>query len=104
MKNFRHPAIIALIQALGLSAYIGLVASLMQGLDKVMPPLGSPALGISFVLMLFVLSALVSGSILLGYPLFLAKDGKVKQAMQIVGYSMLWIFVIMLLGLMSFAL
>jgi len=101
MKNQQHPAVIGLLESLGLTAYIGLVAVLMQQLDKIVAPYGSVYVGITFVLMLFVLSALVSGSIILGYPILLAKDGKIKMGMQIVGYSMLWMFVIMLLGLLS---
>lgn len=93
---------IALIQALGLSAYVGIVASLMYRLGDLLPNrFLSPVLGISFMLLLFVLSALVCGSIILGYPLFLVKEGKIKTAMQIVGFSMLWIFVIMSLGILS---
>ncbi len=101
MNNERHPAVIALIQALGLSAYIALVASLMYRIGDLMPTPNSPILGISFMLMLFVLSALVCGSIMLGYPLLLAKEGKIKKAIEIVGFSMIWIFVIMLLGILS---
>ncbi len=101
MNNDKHPAVIALIQALGLSAYIALVASLMYRIGDLMPTPNSPILGISFMLMLFVLSALVCGSIMLGYPLLLAKEGKIKKAIEIVGFSMIWIFVIMLLGILS---
>lgn len=44
-------------------------------------------------LLIFVVSALISGSIVLGYPLFLFTKGEKKMAAKIVGFTIAWLIV-----------
>ena len=48
------------------------------------------------VLMLFVLSAAVTGSLVLGRPILMYLDGKKKEALQFFDYTVGWLFVLTL--------
>jgi len=44
-------------------------------------------------LMLFVVSALITGALLLGKPLMMYLDGKKKEAVKLFGFNVLWIVI-----------
>jgi hypothetical protein len=74
-------------------AYVSLVAAIMNN--------GSRWFGVKdtfltpvAVLMLFVLSATVTGTLVLGRPILLYLDGKKKEALQFFGYTVGWLFLI----------
>ena len=46
------------------------------------------------VLMLFVLSAAITASLVLGRPLLMFLDGKKKEALQFFGYTVGWLFIV----------
>ena len=46
------------------------------------------------MLMLFVLSAAIVGSLVLGRPAWLYFDGQKKEALQFLGYTILWLFIL----------
>ena len=89
----------AFFQALGLALYVGLFAVFAIRI----PPwfeknqATHPALGIILFLLAFVISAVISGSIILGYPIFLFFEGKRKDALKIVVWSVVWL--LLLLGI-----
>ena len=57
----------------------------------------------AFFLMAFVISALMTGSMVLAYPLWLLSRGKAKDAIIIVTWSAIWLIVfIFLLFIISF--
>ncbi|EQB63152.1 MAG: hypothetical protein RBG1_1C00001G0731 [candidate division Zixibacteria bacterium RBG-1] len=94
-----YPKSIAFFQALGLALYVGLFAFLAI---HIVPwfennPATHPALGIILFLLAFVISAVISGSIILGYPIFLFFEGKRKDALKIVLWSVVWL--LLLLGI-----
>ena len=66
----------------------------------VAPPV--PFVNIIVVLLVFVFSALVSGGIILGYPLFLAMGGDRRSAIRILSWSIFWI-ALLLLAVLSVA-
>ncbi len=87
------PKILAFFQALGLALYVGLFAIFAIHV----PPwfeknqATHPALGIILFLLAFVISAVISGSIILGYPIFLFFEGRRKDALKIVLWSVVWL-------------
>lgn len=90
------PLLVSLLQAIGLILYVLLVATIIQN-----GPPGfavNPVFGIATFLTLFVLSALISASIILGYPLLLFLDGKRKLAVSIVIGSAAWLLLFFLSG------
>ncbi len=81
---------IALFESAGLTLYISFVAKFLenggrwfQGLD--------PAWGITFFLLTFVSSAVISALLVLGYPIFLFFEGKRKIAIELVLWSAVWL-------------
>lgn len=84
-------ALIAFLQALGVAVYCGLVALIFwRGEDWF--GTASNFLSPTFILMLFVTSALVSALLVLGYPfiLFWEKD-QPTQALKLVGFTTAWL-------------
>lgn len=91
------PRVIGLIQASGLALYVGLFAALIQQIQNWFPPTGvqlPPGMGIVLFLLAFVISALICGSLILGYPILLFSSGKHREAVKIVLWSLLWLVAI----------
>ncbi len=85
----------ASIHAILMAAYVALVATFMTfgerifggGDDTFFVPLA--------MLLLFVFSAAVSGALILGRPILWYLDGKKREAVQLFGYTLGCIFVIL---------
>ena len=86
-----------LVHSLGhavlVAAYVAAVASIMNHgsawfgqKDTAWTPVA--------VLMLFVLSAAVTGSLVLGRPVLMYLDGRKKEALEFFGYTVGWMFVL----------
>ena len=84
----------ALLDALLLFLYVLGIGWLMSNGNRVLP-VSDPLLGSAFFLMLFVLSALISGLLILGRPLAMYLGGAKKEAAMLLGLTVLWMFVIM---------
>lgn len=81
---------IGLLQAAGLTLYITSVAKLFQYGGAFFGSLDTVKAA-TFFLLLFVVSALISALLILGYPLFLFFGRKRKEALEIVSWSTLWL-------------
>ena len=92
MKSF---LIVGLLQAVGLAAYCMLVAAFMQALVGAFPR-GPSILGVTLLLLLFVFSAVISGSIVLGYPASLVLRGSIREAVYTVVATVGWTAVLLL--------
>ncbi len=94
--------IYALGCALGEAGYILLVALLIRNANKIFG--SNPGiLGIIAFLLLFVLSAAVSGALILGKPFLLYLEGKKKEALELFGFTLGWIIIFMIILLASVA-
>lgn len=92
IKMKHNPKAIAFAQAVGLTAYVALVALFMQNAQNWFgPQKESPILGPMVFLLVFVVSALISASLMLGYPAILFFKGKRKTALKIVLQSAGWL-------------
>lgn len=80
----------AFVNALGTLAYIMVVATIMQNGDRLFGEMDNFLGPIAFLL-LFVLSAIVVGSLVLGKPLTLYLDGKKKEAVQLFLSTATWL-------------
>jgi hypothetical protein len=99
MKN--SPQTIGALQAIGLVVYIILFATMVTTVLSD-PPIEhkNPLLGMSLFLLLFITSALICGSIALGYPIKLFfVENKRSEAMHIVGWTIAWLIAFALLFL-----
>jgi len=85
---------IGLCQALFVTVYCGLVALLFNYLTKAIPS-GPGFFGFFFMLILLVFSAAVTGSVVFGYPVYLAlAKNKIKEALTILAFTLLYSLVI----------
>ncbi len=96
------PKTIGFLQALGLGAYIALIALAINFLSQYAPEQDNKILAPITFLLAFVISALISSALILGYPVILFFDGKKSEAIKIVVWSAIWL--VILLGIMVFGL
>lgn len=89
----------AFLLALGEGIYIALVATLMFTVGKLFGDKPDPAIvaPIAFLLLL-VISAAISGALILGKPLMLYLDGKKKEALQLFGFTLAWLVVFLIVA------
>lgn len=79
--------------------YIALVAILMNNGDKIFGKADTVFSVVAFLL-LFTLSALIMGVLLVGKPLMLFLDGKKKDAIYMVAASAGWMLLYLILALL----
>jgi hypothetical protein len=100
------PQIVGFIQAASLTLYVDLFAAIVQQAQNWFLFHGvqsSPTTSIVLFLLAFVISALICGSLILGYPLLLFSSGKHHEAIKTVLWSLLWLVAIALcIALISF--
>ncbi len=83
----------AFINSIGTGIYIALVAFLMTNGERLFGQNGGVLGGIG-ILLLFTLSAIVVGSLVLGKPLMLYLDGSKKEAVKLLLLTILILAVI----------
>ncbi len=86
----------AFINSIGTVAYISLVASFMFFIQDAIPKEDTIFVMIS-MLLLFVCSAAITGFLVFGKPIMLYIDGKKKEAVRLMGYTLLIILLITLI-------
>jgi hypothetical protein len=86
----------ALIDAIGTVAYVVLVASFMFSLQGLSPK-EDTIFVIASMLLLFVCSAAITGFLVFGKPIMLYIDGKKKEAVSLLVYTIGILFLITLI-------
>jgi hypothetical protein len=93
------PTVIALLEALGLTAYITLFVVVVNTAPRPEDVFDrNPILGMATFLLAFVTSALICGSIVLGYPSYLLFNGEKEKALKIVAWSAAWLVVFLVIA------
>jgi len=84
---------IGLLQAVGVAGYCFLISGFFQLMEKlaIEPPVFLTA---AFMLMLVVFSVAVVGSIVFGYPAYLALNQKIKQALFVIAFNLIYLLCI----------
>ena len=77
--------------ALGAAAYVSLVAWLLANAEVIFGRMAGILAPITFLL-LFVVSAAVTGSLVLGKPLMMYLDGEKKDAVKQLAVTIAWLF------------
>lgn len=92
----------AFTNSVGVLVYCGLVACLMTYGNRFFGQINGP-FGIAAFLLLFVLSAAVVGSLVLGRPIILYLDGKKKESLVLFFYTVgiLFVFTAVILGIFA---
>ena len=85
--------------ALGEGIYITLVALLMFTIEKLFGAKPDPVIIAPIaLLLLFVISASVSGALILGKPVMLYLDGQKKEAVQLFGLTLAWLVLFLIIA------
>jgi hypothetical protein len=93
MKNLKF---ISLLNALATVAYIAFVALVMKNGEMIFGNM-SNFLGPIAFLMLFVLSATITSSLVLGGPILMYLDNRKSEAVKLFIYTVSWFFLIMVI-------
>jgi hypothetical protein len=88
--------------ALGEGAYIALVAFFMRNINKILGQ-GPEFLAMVAFLVLFVLSAAISGALILGKPALLYFENKKKEALELFCLILGWMFIFLIILLLVLA-
>lgn len=94
-------SIIGFFQALGLVLYCAAVGFLMISGEVWFGPMVG-ILGFVLFLLLFVVSALISAGIVLGYPAWLFLQKRISQAIDLVIWTVFWLLAILLTLILGF--
>ncbi len=96
MKN--SPKLIGLFQAIGVAAYIGLFAIIAQFIQTSgIHLINNQALSIILPLLIFVISALICGSIVLLHPIRLFFADQRKEAFETVFWCIIWLILLLII-------
>lgn len=88
-----------LLSAIGQVAYISMVASFMMFAENFFPVVKSEIYMAALMLTLFVFSAVMSGLIVLGYPVYIGMKGDIKKALVLIGWTSFFLFAFFVMGL-----
>jgi hypothetical protein len=83
----------ALVNTLGVLVYVGIVATVMNNAERIFGKMDSVIGAVGF-LMLFVLSAGVVGSLIVGKPIFMYLDGKKKEAISLLAWTLAFLAIV----------
>ncbi len=87
-KKSPDPSIIGLAQSLGVTIYSILIGGFFLLMERIAAKPGF--IGIVLMLVLFVFSAAVTGSMVFGYPVYLALNKKAREAIKVLVYTLLY--------------
>jgi len=99
MKNSKL-FLYGLTHALSTAIYIGLVAFLMQNAEKIFGKMNNLMGPVAFLL-IFVLSAAVTGALVLGKPVLMYLDNQKKEALKLFFYTLGWLLIITVIILIT---
>jgi hypothetical protein len=84
------------LQALGVALYILGITTIMANVNKILGPKDTFLTPI-IVLLLFVLSAAITGTLTLGRPVLMYLDNKKTEAIKLFIFTLGWMFIILVL-------
>lgn len=90
--------LLGILHSVGVFLYVALVVWFMNSAGKFIGPTNEMLAGMT-MLMIFILSALITSSLVLGRPILYYLDGKKKQALKLLFYTTASLFVWLLLAI-----
>jgi heme O synthase-like polyprenyltransferase len=88
----------SLRNALGTGVYVAIVALIIYNAEKIFGTMRTITGPIAFLL-LFVVSAAITGFLVLGQPIMLYVDNKKQEAVKLFIFTVLWLFVFMIIAM-----
>lgn len=98
MKNSKL-IFISFLDALGVAVYVAIVSFIMQNGQRIFGKMDNFLGPIAFLL-LFVLSAAITGALILGRPVILYFEGSKIEAIKFFLYTICWLFFVTLIVFM----
>jgi len=89
--------------ALATAIYVGGVAFLLSNIEAIFTDISSPVFPITFMLLLFITSATITSSFVIGTPLHLYFSGKSKEGFLLLFSTVGWLILIILVILLLLA-
>jgi len=83
--------------SLGVLAYVSLLVLFLNNAQKLFGKNDNVMTGV-IMLLIFILSALITGSLVLGRPIMFCLDGKKTEAVKLLFYTTVSLFVLLLLA------
>ena len=98
--SWRRIAFLGLAQAMGTALFIALVVLLMVGLPDVAGLDNGDRRAMEYlvamgILLLFIISACISGALVLGYPAVLALRQRIREASLLVSATVAWLVLLL---------
>ena len=87
--------------SLGVLAYVSLVVLFMNNAQNIFGKGDNLMAGI-IMLLIFILSALITGSLVLGQPVLLYLDGKKSEAVKMLLFTIISLFIILTLVILAY--
>lgn len=97
--NMKKLELAAFLHALGVSAYVAVVVLIMRNAERIFGQVDNMLGPVTF-LMLFVVSAAITGTLVLGKPVLYFLENKKAEAIKLFLYTVGWLFVLMVAALM----
>lgn len=97
--NNKKLIFMSILHSLGVLVYVYLLVSFMNNAQRLFGKNDHPPMTGVVVLLVFILSALITGSLVLGKPIMLYLDGKKAEAVKMVFYTGASLFVLLLLAI-----
>jgi hypothetical protein len=94
----QNPMLLGLISALGVAIYVAAVSALMTNAEKLFGRMDNVLSGAVFLLV-FTVSAFVVGSLLIAKPVMLYIDGKKKDAVKLLLWSLFYLVLVTIIGI-----
>ncbi|MDD3101535.1 MAG: hypothetical protein PHE59_00070 [Patescibacteria group bacterium] len=95
MKN-QKSIFISLLNAIGVAVYVIGISFILRNGDKIFSKMDNFLAPVAFLL-LFVLSAAITGMLVLGKPLLLYSENRKSEAIKMFFYTIGWLFLITLI-------
>jgi len=95
MKNSKL-VLLSILHSLGVLAYVSLVVFFMSNGERFFGKEDTPMTGV-IVLLVFILSALVTSSLVLGRPIMLFLDGKKAEAVKLLIFTAVDLFILLVI-------
>lgn len=89
-------SLVGFLQAIGVAIYCSLISLFLWTLGRNIENAPEIASG-AVMLMLLVFSAAVCGTLVFGYPGYLVFDKNIKRALQVLGFTFLYLLIIFIL-------
>jgi hypothetical protein len=89
----------AALDALGTALYLLLVGAFMNNASRIFGEVDNKLISPAVFLLIFILSALITGSLVLGRPIILYLDGQKKEGIKLLLLTGVCLFVVLLIFL-----